>query len=573
MLFRHLTESPANAPPYRSRKIFEVGGSVDDRLAHLSDQTMVAASDGVPLATDIYLPRGPGPFPTIVLRTPYDRRGTIDSAPEVAAIAAERGYAVVAQDVRGKFGSGGLPVPLAHESADGISTLEWICQQPWSNGRIGGIGESYVGMTQWAAARTGHPALLAICPTSTTAQVAGSFATSDGVLRLAFLATWASYAWVDAELEQRELDWTIRPFADVVPKAAGRSLEWLQAWGTTPPGSPAWQLLDGNLPTAPTVAIPTLHRGSWFDIFRVGQMADYRIARDAGRVGQHLRMGATDHVGQHLDPSRTLFDTMTGAPASLSAMAEYLAPSLDFLDYYVKGEGSAPQPIAWELGEYGWRFGEQWPPPDAVEHVLYLVDPKAAQRSPEGGSLGPVPDVLTAGVTWVHDPRDLVPDLMPMEIRALDPYPGDRHINARPDVLVFTSEPVRSDLDLVGPVACDLVVSSPANHMTLVARIVDLSDVGDARMIAQGAASTATHGLATPVTIDLGDIGYRLRPGHRLQLTIASSRFPSFLPLSSPSADPFTQWNPQPMEQRLHAGGSTAPRLRMHVQPNTTQEG
>ena len=116
---------------------------------------MVPTEDHVELATDVYLPDGPGPFPAILVRTPYHRAGQFGGAGAFT----DRGYALVAQDCRGKFDSGGDYVPLVHEAVDGQAALDWIANQRWSNGRIGMWGRSYLGIVQVPAASGGHEAL------------------------------------------------------------------------------------------------------------------------------------------------------------------------------------------------------------------------------------------------------------------------------------------------------------------------------------------------------------------------------------------------------------------------------
>ena len=133
-----------------------------------AEQTMVRMRDGVRLATDVYLPDGHGRVPAVLVRLPYDKCGRYTFMPQLAPHFNERGYAFVAQDVRGKFRSEGETMPFVHEVEDGYDTLEWVAAQPWCDGRVGMWGDSYYGYTQWAAAASGHPALKAIVPRVTS---------------------------------------------------------------------------------------------------------------------------------------------------------------------------------------------------------------------------------------------------------------------------------------------------------------------------------------------------------------------------------------------------------------------
>ncbi|MGH8963658.1 MAG: CocE/NonD family hydrolase, partial [Jatrophihabitantaceae bacterium] len=203
------------------------GGEVPSRLAHLvgdfgpihpgAEPQMVGMRDGVRLATDVYLPQPlRGRAPAVLLRTCYDKCGPLMSLPATATVLAAAGYVAVVQDVRGRFRSEGERLPFFHELADGYDTLNWIERQPWSNGIVGMLGTSYLGFAQWAAAAGGHPALRALSLAVTSQLVP----TTWWGPRLAAPAgtEWLVDEWsCPTRLEGRALDWTQRPFADVVP--------------------------------------------------------------------------------------------------------------------------------------------------------------------------------------------------------------------------------------------------------------------------------------------------------------------------------------------------------------------
>ena len=146
-----------------------------------AQQHMVPMRDGVELAIDVYLPDGPGPWPAVLVRLPYDKNGRYCWMPFISRHFTERGYAFLPQDVRGKFRSGGETNAFVHEIDDGYDTIEWITRQPWADGDVGHVGDSYYGFTQWAAVASGHPALRAIVPRVTVADL---FDWLDGVTPL-----------------------------------------------------------------------------------------------------------------------------------------------------------------------------------------------------------------------------------------------------------------------------------------------------------------------------------------------------------------------------------------------------
>jgi hypothetical protein len=134
-------------------------------------QVMVAMRDGVRLATDVYRPAGPGPWPAVLVRLPYDKDGRYTFMPWLAPRFTARGYVFVVQDVRGKFRSEGEARPFTNESADGYDTIDWVSRQDWCSGSVGMFGDSYYGYAQWCAVASGHPALRAIVPRVTCADL------------------------------------------------------------------------------------------------------------------------------------------------------------------------------------------------------------------------------------------------------------------------------------------------------------------------------------------------------------------------------------------------------------------
>jgi uncharacterized protein len=122
----------------------------------------VAMRDGVRLSTDVYVPDAPGPFPVILIRTPYSNN--TENYVEAAVFFAQRGYAVAIQDVRGRYDSEGEWSPFVHEAQDGYDAQEWCGTQPWSTGKVGTSGGSYVGLTQWLTAPLRNRHLAAMAP-------------------------------------------------------------------------------------------------------------------------------------------------------------------------------------------------------------------------------------------------------------------------------------------------------------------------------------------------------------------------------------------------------------------------
>ena len=265
---------------------------------------MVAMRDGVHLATDVYLPGGPGPFPAVLVRLPYDKNGRYCWMPFLATHFLARGYAFVPQDVRGKFRSEGEPVAFVNEVPDAYDAIEWIVRQSWSNGDVGMWGDSYYGFTQWAAVAAGHPALKAIVPRVTIADIDSWL---DGVTPLYGVHYLAEY-WSDGTTHHWTPDWSRRPLAEVFDPAfeliGQRSASFDYVLERSRGGARV-PLFPGPHPFE-VLRIPTLHGVGWFDNITPPHMLDYEaLMRDPETAPfQYLHAGSTDHENYEFEPRR-----------------------------------------------------------------------------------------------------------------------------------------------------------------------------------------------------------------------------------------------------------------------------
>lgn len=497
--------------------------------------------DGTRLATDVYLPPAPGRLTAVLVRTPYDKTHPGTLIPDIAGRLTAAGFAVVAQDVRGKIRSEGKPVPFVSERPDGADTCEWITRQPWSDGTVACWGNSYYGFTAWAAAASGHPAVRKVITRLTTTGIGGEFTHRNGVRRLGPVTEWLRSTWSGPENITERIDWAGRTPEELLSglPSAVREIAAL------PPGSAPW---DG-----PRFAgrgqdhgrLPTLHCAGWFDLFQAGQFADWRRAR-RGAAPQYLVAGATDHMDDLFVPDTGSADHLADPDARDAMLDRSLSPVIDFL------RGATAPPVRWQLAGGGWQRDRTWPPPRARELRLYLTG--AGRSCAEGGEggLSPVPDRRTGIACWEHDPGSPVPCLDRDWWRPLLTAPDERVVERRPDVLVFTSDAWADGLRLAGPVRLRAPVLPAARQGHLVVKLCDVAPDGRSRRIIE--APSPLVGAA--VDVHLGDTGYLLRPGHRLRLQAASSCFPLY-PLAPG----------QRSLQRLRTGGPDAARLSLTVLP------
>lgn len=532
----------------------------------------VVTRDGVRLATDVYLPAGPGRVPAVIARTPYGTRSNAVWFPAIGRLFADHGMAFVAQDCRGHYASDGLAMPFS-EASDGWDTMDWVTLQPWSDGSLAVFGESYVGYTAAAAAATGHPALRAAAFRNTGTDIACDWLRHRGVLRLEFVMRWAFAAWSGADNLAPEFDWRVRP-----PRRIAEALEPLVGRDRIPGVLDAWAA--GNLPVDPLapvdrwpslidrVRVPAHVTTGWWDLFVRGAFADWhRLAAMPG-VERRLVAEATDHAGHDWGDGPTT-DPLADFDALASRMPNILSSELAFLRSHLLGarERAAP-PVTWMLTHAGVRESPTWPPPGATRAQYHLVDAGHATRGPEGGGLATRPDRIPLEVSWRHDPADPVPALEGEAVDGRFHRPDERTTQVRDDVLTFTADPQRTPLDLAGPVDLDLVVvASPAGGHVM-AKLCDVGPDGTARRIADGATIVPGGPAPATVSVQLGDTGYRVRPGHRLRLEVAGSAYPRYIVHPGTSGDPWTAVRTRAQGVRLRLGEGSSLRLTTHRGPS-----
>lgn len=540
-----------------------------------AEQVLVPMRDGVRLATDVYLPARPkGRLPCVLVRLPYDKSGRFSFMPQTAAVFTERGYAFVAQDVRGKVRSEGETFAFIHEVADGYDTLEWIVTQPWSSSVVGMFGDSYYGFTQWAAAASDHPALKAIVPRVTDTEIGTDWIHHRGVFNLFTAVEWATLTWVDEVVYEGLPDFSVRPLSEVTPSAqGGRRSPSLDRWMSTPPDDPFWnEGIYGVADVRSRVRIPALHSGGWWDVFQRGQIRDFQALARAGAPGQHLIMGSTDHFDDPLLQDGEAYEDFLHDPGALERfLPGYTGPALAFFDRYLLGDDGGPTipAVRWHMANAGWREATDWPPPGTREQTLFLAGGSRALADAEGGGLAAVAERTTTATRWTHDPSDLAPDLIEDAWQSLAGLPDEREVETRGDVLTFSGEAAGEPLDLAGPVTLEARVRAGA-PMHLAAKLVDVYPSGRARRILQGIALVPDPtGDGALARVDLGNTGYRLRPGHRLRLEVACSDFPRYLPDMGDGRNAWTAVEGVPREQELVVGGSQGATLTLTVQPPT----
>ena len=367
---------------------------IDER----ADQQLVEMRDGVRLATDVYLPEAGGRLPAVLVRTPYDKGADFTFLPRLARLFNNRGYAFVAQDVRGKARSEGPQEPFRHEVADGYDTIDWLVAQAWSNGAVGMFGDSYLGFTALAGAVGNHPGLRAIVPRMMgTERVSGS-----GPLSL-LVVEWAALFWAASRHASYEIDWSIRPLSQVVPHSAGRAVPAVDELVAIHQSSPreAKRFMYGTPDPIGSIRIPTLHWTGYWDVLASVTINDYlELQQKAARPAQHhLRLDAIDHefypVGYQGTPPGL------GEPIPDAVLDEllprYTDAALRFFDHHLCGRDITIPGVEFDVAYGREATSPGWPPTGTSNRRMHFGDLRRAPGN-GGGTLSRRRDSLRFGL-------------------------------------------------------------------------------------------------------------------------------------------------------------------------------
>ena len=477
----------------------------------------VEMSDGVALRVDHYAPIAPPDtrLPTVLVRTPYDRRLGFFYAQRIA----ERGYHVIKQDVRGRFGSEGQFEPFANEQKDGLDTLAWLQQQSWFDGTLGMWGASYVGYVQWAIAVENPPALKAIAPIVATSRGVDS-AAPPGVYPFELLMRWILLLqamdsrgrlpiWnllppARERLIRRVLDHL--PMEEAGKVLLGEEVPALQDALTVPMSE---RYLRTDVSTQVTdVRAPVCFISGWYDIFLQDTLADYAALRSAGKQ-PHLTIGPWHHMSRQVQ-------------------WEGLRQGLAWFEHHLKGQQGVlrKHPVCiYILGANEWRALPTWPPP--ARDTRYFLQPEAVLH--DGG-----PKTEAEPARFRYDPALPTPSLGgPVFMSSAGPV-DNRPLESRPDVLVFTTPPLAEPITVVGPVHAELFVRSSLQHTDFFARLCDVHPGGRSTNLCDGilrlepGIGDLQADGSLRIVVNMWATAHMFREGHAIRLQISSGAHPRF---------------------------------------------
>ncbi|MGB8475688.1 MAG: CocE/NonD family hydrolase [Candidatus Acidiferrum sp.] len=505
--------------------------------------------DGVILRADIYRPKAEGKFPVLLVRTPYDKTGESNFGMKGAA----RGYVVVEQDVRGRYTSEGEWYVFKNESQDGYDTVEWAAALPYSNGKVGMFGGSYVGATQYLAAIAKPPHLAGICPTITASNYHDGWTYQGGAFEQWFNESWSTGLAMNT-MRRRVGEESALPGTQTLPLMNYAVLESPSAAGIAPyfedwlahPNYDAywkqWSIEDHYA----NIQVPVLSFGAWYDIFLGGTLRNYmRLKTEAGteaaRQGQRLVVYVGGHAGGSSNRKVGAVDFGEKLPIDQDEI------TLRWYDWILKGQANGMEhekPVRiFVMGKNEWRDEDDWPLARAKNTRYYLHSAGGANGLAGNGTLSTSAPGEEKPEHYVYDPSDPTPTIGgPLCCGALPTGLGpedQRPAEARSDVLVFTTPPFAKDFEVTGPVTLDLYVSSSAVDTDFTGMLVDVWPNGFAQNLTSGILrmryrnSQEKPELANPgetyhVTVDMWATSNVFLPGHKLRLEVSSSNFPRF---------------------------------------------
>ncbi|NQE63187.1 putative acylase [Caulobacter sp. RHG1] len=561
--------------------------ALERELAEKADVDMYQMApmrDGVRLATNVYRPKGAkGPLPTILIKTPYNELAYKPRAARDALNAIKHGYALVLQNERGRFHSEGEWEILGKPQTDGYDTLTWIAKQTWSNGKVGTLGCSSSAEWQLALAAQNHPAHAAMIPMASGAGIGkvGEFEEqgnwyTGGVPRTLFfiwlygvdnplrpqlpknldaktIARLAKYD--DLAPKKPDVNWTSQvrklPVANLLQDLGEPKGTFEELISRNGPADPAWRK-GGLYHDDKGWGVPALWFNSWYDVSIGPNMALFNHARTANSDKEaSANQYAVVTPGTHCTfNAKTLQAPYTSGDRSMGTV-DFDADKevYAFFDRWVKGDkaafpASTPPVRYYAMGENAWKQSAQWPPESAKPMRLYLRSGgKANSAAGDGRLLTAAPAAGEQPDRYAYDPANPVQTIGGgdccngglVTAGAFD----QRVIEARDDVLVYTSDPLTAPLDVSGFVRAVLKVSSDAKDTDFAVKLVDVAPDGTAYILGDTILRARYRdGFDKPRMLTAGEVATlkptpittsnTFLPGHRIRVEVTSSNFPKF---------------------------------------------
>ena len=522
----------------------------------------VPMRDGTILRADVWRPDAEGRFPVLIERTPYDKGGSSESNLGAGEFYASHGYVVVIQDVRGRFASDGEFYPFRDdgdgENQDGYDTVEWAAEKSWSNGKIGTIGGSYSGATQYRMLSTQPPHLVAQFARQSSADYYDEWVYRGGAFEHGFNTMWTlkhtstnarklapvgSEDEVSALANQASDDYL--KWLENLPISPLPPVEdlhnWYADWLNHPNHDEFWEEFS-NSRSHDRANVPVHHFGSWYDCFLAGTIRNYvgireKAATPEARTGQRMTIGPWVHNPGPAD-MREAGEVDFGEQAILG----WFETRLRWFDHWLKGADNGvdtDKPVKlFTMGINEWREFDEWPPKEAKYTPFYLSKGKSGSvnslndgvlSAEEPGLFGEVFD------EYESDPENPIRSFGGGHLGD-DNGPRDQR-GHEDGVLTYTTSELDEPLNVTGPVKAILYAASSALDTDWVVRITDVHPDGTSMLICDGILRARFHEsfenpttlvphMPTKFEVDLWATSHVFKSGHRLRVAVTSSGFP-----------------------------------------------
>ncbi len=584
-------------------------------------EIFVPMRDGVHLSTDVALPKGAtGKLPTILVRTPYEFEKNVEGQ----QFYLKQGYAVVVQNERGRFFSEGY-LKNEHQDAatDGYDTVDWIAKQPWSNGKVGTIGCSCSGGTQWPMATQNHPAHAAMVPGAVweVGDVPGNETWGafyrGGVPQFAVWSWWYNFLApserfllpANSTQEQRnrlrntysltanhfstskgsgfsqiEADKYFHLPSQDILRQFGAALTPYDEYIKLTPGDARWKEA-GYIGAGTNPRVPALHLNSWFDPGATETVRLFKYLQDQGTPNQYLIMGAGPHcVFWKTDLGHFKFGDIDAGDVRYGGLDQgYQKLFLEWYDHWLRGEQNhvteMPKVQLHVMGK-GWISSDRWPLSQARNVSYYLNRDARSEQAVESGSLSTKPPARNSADSYLYDPGSPVPMRGGIGCCGFGDVAVDqRPVEMRKDVLVYSTPPLDKPVTVVGPIEVVLYVSSSAKDTDFMVKLVDVYPDGKSVNINDDAFRVRYRegfnkkvlmqsGQVYKITLDNMVASLQFAKGHRIRLDITSSNFPKHERNLNTGGNNYDETEWVVAENSVHHGGKYPSRVVLPVLPD-----
>ncbi|MCH7512914.1 MAG: CocE/NonD family hydrolase [Bacteroidetes bacterium] len=557
-----------------------------EEIAVIEQKVMVPMRDGIRLATDIYRPKTDKPVPVIFSRTPYNFNSWGDGEPKTRTMqrayeAVKRGYAYVVQNERGRYFSEGKWDILGTPTTDGYDMFTWLKDRPWSNGKIGTYGCSSTAEWQMAVAALDHPSHAAMVPQGFGAGVGrvGQYYEQGnwfrgGAQQMLFTSWLYSVQndafrpripegatqedlirisrFYDLASEAPRVDWKTAlyhlPVQDIIKNVNGTKGVY-EKMIRRKPNDPAWYeggLYHDDMP----FGVPSYWFVSWYDVSTSPNLALFNHIRKNAEDpevanNQYLVIAPTLHCAY----TRATSQTIVGERNVGDARLDYDGLVYGWFDYWLKGEANdfqekTPRVQYYTMGINKWQTSEVWPPKESKMTTWYLSSEGHANSLNGDGKLRTKkPGKNKTPDSFTYDPMNPVPSHggnVCCTGGAVDGGAFDQQeMETRHDILVYSSEPLKTGVEVSGFIETTLYVGSDAKDTDFTIKLIDVYPDGRAYNLDETILRARyREGYDKEVFMEEGKV-YKLElspmstsnyfeKGHRIRLEISSSNFPRF---------------------------------------------